>query len=483
MLTAGRKADIWLYSAQATSLAVTMTDLNLSNLKKRSLSVLRIGTDDWYDFEASRGGGVRFTIVVPYEVARQATSRTPVLIVLPAGGLDPDRYFFEDERARAPQLKLGWISSIQKVATRQSRLAFDHITNLEPATLTELVGSEFPARFRSSAADLATSVFELETLTPKFGEWLFDRIASFPGNTDVLRRLTAIVGRPRFFRSALALQYDALALALRAFGAPAAAAEGLNLGPRSTALEGVRAQENLVIEHDARWIPGWTLADSDVTGRALFREGRDELEVFTANREDLERVFGVDLIYLNQRRRSLVMVQYKMLEPQPPTRRQVDNGFFGTSAVTDEQEWTVPINEQFKKELARMEAFDSRAGAGGGSYRMNSSPFYFKLVKRTGSTSGAGIMLSLGHLKQLAGAGALTGPRDGLRIAYSELAGHYLRSESFVELIRSGYIGSHDATTDHLQAMIEATLSEGRSVVAAIQRAIPSERAPGSRWR
>jgi hypothetical protein len=31
--------------------------------------------------------------------------------------------------------------------------------------------------------------------------------------------------------------------------------------------------------------------------------------------------------------------------------------------------------------------------------------------------------------------------------------------------------------------MIEATLSEGRSVVAAIQRAVPSERAPGSRWR
>lgn len=460
-----------------------MTDLDLSNLKKRSLSVLRIGADEWYDFEASRGGGVRFTIVVPYEVARQATSRTPVLIVLPGGVLDRDRYFFEDERRSAPQLKLGWISSIQKVATRQSRLAFDHITSLEPASLAELLGPEIPARLRAAAADLATSAVELEALTPKFGAWLFDRIASFPRNSDVLRRLTAIVSRPKVFRSALALQYDALALALRAFGAPAAAAEDLEFGSRSTALEGVRAQENLVVEHDARWMPGWTLADSDVTGRALFREGQDELEVFTANREDLERVFGVDLIYLNQRRRSLVMVQYKMLEPQPRARRQIDNGFFGTSTVTDEQEWSVPINEQFKKELARMEAFDSRAGAVGGSYRMNASPFYFKLVKRTGSTNGAGIMLSLGHLQQLGDARALTGPRDGLRIAYSELAGHYLRSESFVELVRSGYIGSHDATTDHLQAMIEATLSEGRSVVAAIQRAIPSERGPGSRWR
>ena len=456
--------------------------MDLSNLRKRSLSVLRMGADDWYDFEASRGDGVRFTIVVPYEVARQATSRAPVLIVISGGVLHLDRYYFEDERTIAPQLKLGWISSIQKVATRQSRVAFDHITSLEPASLAELVGPEIPARFRAAASDLATSAVDLETLTPKFGAWLFDRIASFPGNNDVLRRLTAIVGRPKFFGSALALQYDALALALRAFGAPAAAAEDLELGTRSTALEGIRTQENLLIEHDARWMPGWTLAASDVTGRAVFREGQDELEVFTANREDLERVFGVDLIYLNQRRRSLVMVQYKMLEPQPRALRQVDYGFFGISTVTDEQEWTVPINEQFKKELARMEAFDSRAGAVGGSYRMNASPFYFKLVKRTGSTNGAGIMLSLGHLQHLADAGALTGPRDGLRIAYSKLAGHYLRSESFVELVRSGYIGSHDATTDHLQAMIQATLSEGRSVVAAIQRAIPSERGPGSRW-
>lgn len=54
-----------------------------------------------------------------------------------------------------------------------------------------------------------------------------------------------------------------------------------------------------------------------------------------------------------------------------------------------------------------MDAFDRRAGAVGGSYRMNASPFYFKLVKRTGSTNGAGIMLSLGHLQQLGDEGAL----------------------------------------------------------------------------
>jgi hypothetical protein len=38
--------------------------------------------------------------------------------------------------------------------------------------------------------------------------------------------------------------------------------------------------------------------------------------------------------------------------------------------------------------------------------------------------------------------GELTGPADGLRISYRGLDGHYLRGEGFVELVRSGYVGT-----------------------------------------
>ncbi len=69
--------------------------------------------------------------------------------------------------------------------------------------------------------------------------------------------------------------------------------------------------------------------------------------------------------------------------------------------------------------------------------------------------------------------GQLAGPRGGRRIAYSDLNGHYLRGETFADLIRSGYIGSHSATTNHLETLIKATLAGGRGVVAAIQRALP----------
>ena len=80
--------------------------------------------------------------------------------------------------------------------------------------------------------------------------------------------------------------------------------------------------------------------------------------------------------------------------------------------------------------------------------------------------------MSLGHLDQMLQEGDLSGPRGGLRLSYSSLAGHYLRSEPFVELIRSGYVGTRGATTTHLQALIEASLNGGKAVVAAVQTAL-----------
>jgi hypothetical protein len=65
--------------------------------------------------------------------------------------------------------------------------------------------------------------------------------------------------------------------------------------------------------------------------------------------------------------------------------------------------------------------------------------------------------------------GGLRGSGGGLRIDHAELDGHYLRSDAFVELVRSGYVGSRGATTDHLQVLVEAALTEGRAVVAAVQ--------------
>jgi hypothetical protein len=446
--------------------------LNIDTLKQRGLSILRLSVDDWLELEETRALGHRFTSVFPHRIARAGKTRAPVLMVVSGGPIPSDDIFDDNPEAHAePHLKLGWVRSIQAVATRDSRVAFDHIQSVVPQDLSRLIGETVPTRLRSSVNRLLASSAEFEEVSPKLGEWLLERLAAQPDNATALRRLLTLVHRPTRYRDAVALQEDALALALKAFGAPNAAASTLAIGERATALAGARLQEDVVIEHDARWISDWTLDSSDVTGRAVFSQGREQLQVFTANKQPLESLFGVDLIYLNETRRSIVMVQYKMMEPSERSVRQVETGF-GMFKDKDEQEWIVPIDGQFKNEMARMERFD-RPISEPGSYRMTPSPFFFKRVRRYGATGGPGILLSLGHLQQMLAEGRLDGPRGGLRIAYSELNGHYLRGETFVDLVRSGYIGSHSATTDHLQTLIDITLSEGRAAVAAIQRVLP----------
>lgn len=445
-----------------------MTTLDLKPLKKRGLAILRLSAEEWQDLLDGRMGGSRFTLVFPHDVARVAKPKSPVLIVIAGGEAhsgDWDEPVQVDE-----QLKLGWIKSIQAVATRDSRVSFDYLRRISPSTLRELAGSG-ASTLKPHIDRAVASTEPFMGLTPKVSDWLIDRIAARDEDNPALSQLLALLGRQTLFRNAVALQEDALTLALKAFGAKDAPATQLALTQRTTALAGARLQEDVVIEHDARWMPGWTLNDSDLTGRAVFTQDDDELHVFTANKQPLERLFGVDLIYLNERQRAIVMVQYKMMDPEPRKFRTIQTAF-GSMTEQLDSEWTVPINKQFKAEIARMKRFAATLG-GPGPYRMHPSPFFIKLVRRNGATGNAGLLLSLEHLEHMMASGGLTGPKGGLRISYKALAGQYLRGETFVDVIRSGYVGSHSATTAHFEELIKATLDGGRAVVAAIERTLP----------
>ena len=245
-----------------------------------------------------------------------------------------------------------------------------------------------------------------------------------------LQRILSRLDVPRRFENARALQQDAFRTALKIFGV-GDEADAVFLEGGDTALARVRFREDTVIEHDARSVPGWTLKASYQTGRATLTQNGQTLDVITANKQPLEEIFGVDLIYLNQTHRSLVMIQYKMLEP---VEREED-------MEHEEKEWLVRIDQQFKSELERMTRFD-RDLSPEGAFRLNSGAFFFKLVRRQAAINTAGIVLSLGHLKFLIERGALYGPRGGL------------------------------STTDHLETLIEAALVNGHAVVAAVQSAM-----------
>src|SRR5690606_80209 len=110
----------------------------------------------------------------------------------------------------------------------------------------------------------------------------------------------------------------------------------------------------------------------------MFRKGQQTLEVITANRKKLEEVFGVDLIYINHFHDNLVMVQYKMLEPD------------GAGGSND---WTYTKDRHLSKQLTVMQRFARRAGSGG-AYRLSEEFFYFKFVRRHGA-SDASLLIPL----------------------------------------------------------------------------------------
>ncbi len=419
-------------------------------LCSKGISLLTLSEDDWQNIAETRWGGRKFSLTFPHEVARQG-KRGGLVLVTVAGAL--------------ASLRLGYIRSIQTVSTFDSRVSFDHIGTISPSSLESLLGEFVGTSLQASASAFGADEHQLKRAGPKLGDGVIRRIASDPRNYSVLQLILAPMTKPTRYEDARGSQQDAVELALKAFGATNGASE-IYL-PRETALARVRLREDVVIEHDARFVEGWILSESDITGRAIFTQNGERLEVITANKQPLETLLGVDLIYQNRLQDSIVMVQYKMMDQQPRGKRTrtIDNYTFEEN---DEKEWRVPINSQFIDEVARMTDFDKDL-APDGPYRLNSGAFFLKLVKRYASTAASSIILSLGHFKHLLERGELNGPKDGLRIRYSDLRGHYLRADAFVDLIRSGYIGTRGATTQHLETLIRQTIRDGRSLVFARQ--------------
>jgi hypothetical protein len=414
------------------------SEAQLDALAKRGVTLLRLNSRQWRSICETRQGGTRFSLTFPHEVARAARSKSLVLIEV--GGDEPSAH-------------VAFVTSVQATATFDTRVAFDACQPIQPSSINELLNAVQEPALRKGARNLIRSDASLQAISAKLGARIIRDVANNAVNAVALDRIIARLDQPRRFDNARALQQDALNLALRAFGINEGATEVFLDG--DSALARTRLQEDAVVAHDARWLPGWRFEQSDLTGRAIFRKRDAELEVFTANKLPLEQLFGVDLIYLNDKRGSLVLVQYKMMDVRP-------------RAGSEDREWLVTIDEQFEEELDRMDRFD-RDLSDGRLYRLNSGPFFFKLIKRDAAANSAGILLSKGHLDQLLADGELRGPRGGLRISFQALDGHYLQGEAFVELVRSGYIGSRGATTAHMRSLIDAALIGGRAVVAAIE--------------
>jgi hypothetical protein len=411
--------------------------------RRHPVVILRVDPERFDALLSSRRGVGDFTIAFPHDALRGVHVPAPC-IVLNRKGSDSKAYF-------------GLLTSKGPVTTLETRVKFSRGAAISFGTAKGLSKVLRDKRQAASMTRRLRSAGAAIRLSPNLGAKLIDGLASILKNRRPMRAVAEFLGAPDSYSGVAAMQEDAVHTALAAFGLAADArsvhvdvAEG-----SETALARVPLIEDAVIEHDARTVPGFSFVKSDVTGRAIFRRGAEQLEVLTANRRALEHCFGVDLIYVNLTKQNVVMLQYKMLEPTKPRSGDVD--------------WVYRPDPQLSAELQRMKLFDKQLKPGKFEYRLNCTTFYFKFVKRDAAASTPSVITPLDHFETLLADPTMRGPRQGLRVSFRSLDGRYLRQSAFIDLLQFGYIGSYTATTAKLRTLIEAVLAGDRSVFAAVQ--------------
>ena len=412
-------------------------------VRKRRLAIFQFEGEEWSRLRKSYQGLDEFTIARSHEYLDKLRTPTACIILGKDG--------FETEA------RFGVVSSRSPVSTLESRVKVRRTQRIQPSSKNDFFRIVTEKPHAKRLQHKLTSDKSIVVLSPELSAHLVEKLAEIEENRGPMRLVTSSFVSPKHFHGAAEMQQDAVQIALRAFGLSAdPQAISIDLARRrQTALARINIREDAVIEHDARSVPGYDLIGSDVTGRAIFEDGSERLEIYTANRLELENTFGVDLIYMNMTRHNIVMVQYKMLESMQR------NG--------NDSDWIYRPDKNLKSEIKRMRKFRKNHPPGPHEYRLNPEVFYLKFVKRNGALRNAAITIPIDHFDRLRGDPTCQGPRGGFRISFDSLAGRYLRQGAFLDLIRSGYIGAYADTTKHLKTLVEAVVQQDRAVVAAVQ--------------
>jgi hypothetical protein len=401
---------------------------------KKGIALVRVPQSDWTAIEQSTEGHSSFSFALPHQEFEQVTEGAVCL--------------FWPQETRTP-LYIGFVNSRSAVTTIQTRVRIIAGHAIDPVTPEELIqlldDTRAASRFQNALSETGT----ISVLSEKLSSDIVFALAKQPGNDRALRVLSGLVG-PKRFHNAAALQADAIDTALKIFGIPYSQTPTRLIVPKnSDSSLGPRLLEDGVVEFDAKQIPGMALVAADITGFAEFEGGGDRLRVYTANKRPLEKLLGVDLIYLNVKLRNMVLIQYKMLE-----------------ATTDRKDWIYRPDEQLEKEIERMEKF-RQAAVAGSEYRLNAEAFYMKFVKRDAPSGSPPVIMPIDHYKQVSMEAAQSG--GAIRISYEALGGRYLREAGMVDLIKCGYVGAHAEVSAAFEALIAEILAGGNAVVTAVE--------------
>ncbi len=398
----------------------------------------------------SQQGFEHLTIVKPHSVFKDF--KLPTLCLM------------EIQEHGATKCYLATVTRKVSVSTFDSRLTLKKLRVLKQASLQEIEDIVPGTRMKRLLHARIPAEGGFSILTSKLSAHLIEALAKDADNQAALDAAISLLPRLRQLSNTNWAQEDAIHSAMAAFGIRGNAIPDQVVLKRGTSsglgLIGAHLYEDNVVHADASQLPGFDAISSDVTGRAIFQKRDERLVIYTANKLPLEKMLGVDLIYINETRGNIVMVQYKMLEED----RQESGNY----------DWLFRPDKQLRDEIARMQIPVFKGVLSG--YRLSRNPFFFKFVKRKiVDDSHQSFLVSLDHLNQILAAPENKGPKGGVCLSYEALEGTYLRETDMLGLIRSGYIGTHRAETDALATIINEAAKGNKAVVLAWQQKVQGE--------
>lgn len=186
--------------------------------------------------------------------------------------------------------------------------------------------------------------------------------------------------------------------------------------------------------------------------------GRNRLTLLYANREDPEHATGADLIYLDETRNAVVLLQYKRLKDRAPGGGP---GYYPDGQLEDELRRMREFRRWFGKQ--------SRA-KGSNAFRLHADPCFVKLCDPVvdldlGTAPVPGMVFPLELFDEVQQELKGSGPQGGNCISRKNVT-RSLSSTHLIDMVKAGWLGT-DTTEDVLKALqgyCEQALSEGKSV-------------------
>lgn len=344
---------------------------------------------------------------------------------------------YENEVSMTEYL-LGVVTNKSAITTFETRVSINSLSKIYMSSFIDLSSKFRDEKIEKTFKNKLSSDLEVINLTSATSKATINALLEDKNNHYALSKAFNRLNISKSKDYIDLVQEDAENMALKIFGIDV---------NKKTRYES-RLYEDNIIQSDLNNLEGFTKVVADYTGRVCYIKNQERLTIYHSNKLPLEKMLGVDLIYINETMNSVVMIQYKMLE-------------------REYEDWVFRPDLQMKKEVSRMKLPKSLGSHEG--YRLNSNPFFFKFIKREAEGLGSSFVISLEHYQHYISTENAKGPRGGERIGFDTLKRNYLTSSNIIDLIRSGYVGTHVQETKAIKLIVDEVAKGNKEVIIAWQ--------------